>query len=266
VGSSPTRRTRIARQLRSKEEIARVLSLWNKGLKNQCEISRMTGIPRPTVRDWVTGKVPRSWLHQASCSGCGNERHDPERLPRGEYVYLLGMYLGDGYIVANAKGVYRLRIYLDMRYPGIISECAEAMRAVMPNNRVDVRQTRPTHNCMQVGSWSRSWPCLFPQHGPGMKHTRPIVLANWQKELVNRDPRPLIRGMIHSDGCRVINKSMAYEYLRYMFSNESRDIRNIFKDACNQLGIPYQQSRHNAISIARREGIEILDSFVGPKS
>ena len=176
------------------------------------------------------------------------------------------MYLGDGYINSVAKGVYRLRIYLDMRYPGIIGECADAMRAVMPVNRVDVRQTQKGHNCMQVGTYSRSLPCLFPQHGPGMKHTRPIVLADWQEDLVNQDPRPLIRGLIHSDGCRVINKSMGYEYLRYMFSNESRDIRNIFKDACNRLGIRYTQSRHNAISIARREGIEILDSFVGPKS
>ena len=99
-----------------------------------------------------------------------------------------------------------------------------------------------------------------------MKHTRPIVLAEWQQDLIDQDPRPLIRGLIHSDGCRVINKSMGREYLRYMFSNESMDIRNIFKAACDQLGIPYKQSRLNTISIARREGIEILDSFVGPKS
>jgi hypothetical protein len=249
------------------DEVARVLSLWNEGLTNQCEIARRTGIPRPTVRDWVMGKVPRSSRHRGgSCPACGNERHRFRRLSSPNYVYLLGMYLGDGYIVEMAKRVYRLRIYLDMRYPGIIRECANAMRAVMPDNRVDIRQTRPDNNCIQVGVYSRSLPCLFPQHGPGMKHTRRIVLADWQQHLIDQNPRPLIRGLIHSDGCRVINKSMGYEYLRYMFSNESRDIRNIFKDACNQLGIPYKQSRHNTISIARREGIEILDSFVGPKS
>jgi hypothetical protein len=176
------------------------------------------------------------------------------------------MYLGDGYIVATARGVFRLRIFLDMCYPAIIRECADAMSAVLPDNRVDVRQTRPDHNCMQVGSYSRSLPCLFPQHGPGMKHTRPIVLAEWQQDLINQDPRPLIRGLIHSDGCRVINKSMGYEYLRYMFVNASGDIRRIFTDACDQLEIPWRQSAYRTISIARREGIEILDSFVGPKS
>lgn len=176
------------------------------------------------------------------------------------------MYLGDGYIVGSRRGIYRLRIYLDMRYPNIIRECADAMTVVMPANRVDIRQTQPGHNCMQVGSWSRSWPCLFPQHGPGMKHTRPIVLADWQRDLIAQDPRPLIRGLIHPDGCRVINKSMGHEYLRYFFTNQSRDIRNIFKDGLNQLGVPYKQSRPNTISVARRQGIEILDSFVGPKS
>jgi hypothetical protein len=176
------------------------------------------------------------------------------------------MYLGDGYIVAMAKKVFRLRIYLDMRYPGIVRECADAMAAVMPRNRVDVRQTRPGHNCMQVGTYSRSLPCLFPQHGPGMKHTRRIVLADWQQHLIDEDPRPLIRGLIHSDGCRVINKSMGHEYLRYMFVNASADIREIFTDACDQLSIPWRQSAYRTISVARREGIEILDSFVGAKS
>jgi hypothetical protein len=187
-------------------------------------------------------------------------------LPQYLYGYLLGMYLGDGYIVAMPKRVYPLRVYLDMQYPRVISECAEAMEAVFPDNRVDIRQTYPTHNCVQVGVYSRSLPCLFPQHGPGMKHTRPIELADWQQRLVDEDPRPLIRGLLHSDGCRVINKSMGYEYLRYMFTNKSQDIRNIFKGALNQLDIPYKQSKYDTISIARREGIEILDGFVGPKS
>jgi hypothetical protein len=255
---------------RTKEEVALVLSLGGEGL-NHCEISRRTGIPRPTVRDWVNGKTPTGRRQSrtpgiSACDRCGHDRHDFRQLPRTDYVYLLGMYLGDGYINSTSRGVYRLRIYLDMRYPAIIGECADAMRAVMSGNHVDVRQTQKGHNCMQVGSYSRSLPCLFPQHGPGMKHTRSIVPADWQRSLVDQDPRPLLRGLIHSDGCRVINKSMGYEYLRYMFVNASPDIRGIFTDACDQLGIPWRQSAHRTISIARREGIEILDSFVSPKS
>jgi hypothetical protein len=176
------------------------------------------------------------------------------------------MYLGDGCIAGTDKGVHRLRIYLDMRYPNVVQECADAMRAVMPANRIGIRQTYPTVNCMQVGCYSRSWPCLFPQHGAGMKHTRRIVLTDWQWDLIRQDPRPLIRGLIHSDGCRVINKSMGRRYVRYQFVNASADIRRIFTGACDQLGIPWRQSAYRTISVSRRQGIGILDSFVGPKS
>jgi hypothetical protein len=44
--------------------------------------------------------------------------------------------------------------------------------------------------------------CLFPQHGPGRKHERPIVLAGWQQSITRRHPKQLIRGLIDSDGCR----------------------------------------------------------------
>jgi hypothetical protein len=59
--------------------------------------------------------------------------------------------------------------------------------------------------CTEVYSNSKHWPCLFPQHGPGKKHDREIKLEPWQQALVDIDPRPLIEGLIHSDGCRVLN-------------------------------------------------------------
>jgi hypothetical protein len=44
--------------------------------------------------------------------------------------------------------------------------------------------------CTEVTSFSKHWPCLFPQHGPGKKHERRIELTPWQQELVDLDPRP----------------------------------------------------------------------------
>jgi hypothetical protein len=44
--------------------------------------------------------------------------------------------------------------------------------------------------CTEVGSYSKHWPCLFPQHGPGKKHQRKIELTVWQQELVDLDPAP----------------------------------------------------------------------------
>jgi hypothetical protein len=92
------------------------------------------------------------------------------------------------------------------------------------------------------------------------------VFAHWQREIVTRHPKPLIRGLIHSDGCRVLNKSMGHVYLRYMFTNASADIRSIFCDACDELGISWRQPKERVISIARRDSVALLDTFVGPKS
>jgi hypothetical protein len=153
-----------------------------------------------------------------------------------------------------------------MRYEDLIDDWAGAVKTVMPDNAVNVVYGVGGGNCASIVCSSNSWPCLLPQHGPGRKHERPIAVTEWQQDLIDQDPRPLIAGLIHSDGCRFVNPSMGYRYLRYTFDNASADIRRIFCDACDQLGIPWRQPKERTISIARREGVEMLDSFIGPKS
>jgi hypothetical protein len=107
----------------------------------------------------------------------------------------------------------------------------------------------------------------------GVKHLRQIVLTEWQRDIVAKDPRPLIRGLLHSDGCRCTNTVhrklpsgvRTYSYPRYLFSNMSGDIQGIYTDALDQLGIAWRQNRFNSISVARREAVAALDVFVGPK-
>ena len=183
--------------MRSQEEVATVLDLVRTGL-NDCEISRRTGIPRGTIRDWRRGRRPNFERTRATCAVCvGN----PLALPQAAYTYLLGLYLGDGYLVAFPRAVYKLRITCADRYPDLIRQCEFAMTQILPNkvNRA-ARQ-----GCCDVYSLSKHWPCLFPQHGPGRKHERRIELAAWQQDLIDLDPRPLLRGLLHSDGCRVLN-------------------------------------------------------------
>jgi hypothetical protein len=118
-------------------------------------------------------------------------------------VYLLGLYLGDGTISAHPRAVYRLRITLDTKYPGIIGAAGSAMARVR-GGKISVQNFR-TQNCVEVHSYWKSWPCYFPQHGPAKKHERPIYLADWQHALVDRWPKELVRGLIHSDGHRFRN-------------------------------------------------------------
>jgi hypothetical protein len=252
------------------ERVREALALAAAG-STTSEIARLTGIPRGTVKDWVAGKLPSSLRNVgASCPACGHPAHCPDELP-AEYVYLRGLYLGDGCISTHRRGVHRLRIVLDGRYPGIIDECANAMALVMPRNRVSRQQrtgnfaTSSPHSHTEVHAYSKSWPCLFPQHGPGKKHERAIVLTDWQERLIDRDPRPLLRGLIHSDGCRFINTGRSWRHPRYVFNNYSDDIRRIFREACDRLGLHWTEAPHT-VYVSRVADVAVLDSFIGPKA
>lgn len=97
------------------------------------EVARLIGVPRSTVRDWLRGAIPRSarGSTDGECEQCGGAGHDFAALPR-EYMYLLGLYLGDGCISAHPRGVYRLRIFRDAAYPGIIRACEPRYRSSFP--------------------------------------------------------------------------------------------------------------------------------------
>lgn len=113
-------------------------------------------------------------------------------------------------------------------------------------------------------SYSKSWPCLFPQHGKGKKHERPIALTDWQRRLVAKWPKFLLRGLIHSDGCRFTNTGRKWRYARYAFDNRSADIRGIFCDACDQLGLRWTVSR-TTVYVSRMADVDRMDEFIGPK-
>jgi hypothetical protein len=254
--------------MRSIEEVREVLALVEQGL-NDCEIERQTGIPRRTILGWRHGRIPRIARTDApnGCSVCGHPRHDFLKLPSQAYTYLLGAYLGDGFIARHPR-TYRLTIYMDRSYPEIAGECVAAMNTVMPTSKAGVYRRR-SDRTDEINSYSRAWPCLFPQHGPGKKHQRPIALTDWQRLLVEADPRPLLRGLIHSDGSRHLNTirhpNKTYAYSRYEFTNLSDDIKRIFCWGCDLLGIEWRRMNAKSISIARRKSVTAMDAFVGPK-
>jgi hypothetical protein len=189
------------------------------------------------------------------------------------YCYLLGCYLGDGHITFKAPGAWTLRISCDPEYPRILEEIQTAMRTVFADRLP--RAFSPTGSAVRVISVSHpSVRDAFPQHGPGKKHERAIVLEAWQDRLSARHPEALIRGLIHSDGCRVTNtvrttlpsgRAAEYRYTRYFFSNLSADIRQIFRRHCALLGVHVTQSNPRNLSVSRRTSVEILDRHVGPK-
>ena len=254
----------------SPELILEILDRLERGERRQ-RVAAETGVPEETIRNWQRGRVPARARRVAegarSCARCGHEEHDFSALPGRPFAYLLGVYLGDGCLYEHSRGTWVLRITLDAAYPWIMISACDAIE--------DVRGRRPSvarhkrERCVTVTSYWKPWACAFPQHGPGRKHHRRVELANWQKDIVRAEPEAFLRGLIHSDGWRGLNrvkvKGRWYAYPRYQFSNRSDDIRTLFTDTCDSIGVQWRPWGRYHVSVARRDAVAQLDAFIGPK-
>jgi hypothetical protein len=83
--------------------------------------------------------------------------------------------------------------------------------------------------------------------------------------MVDRDPRPFIRGLIHSDGCRVVANDRGVASVRYHFSNLSGDIKRLYCKSLDALGVQWTRPCAKQIAVYRKASVAILDTFVGPK-
>ena len=251
--------------MRSSVQMAHARELLSHGLSTG-EVAAELGVPLSTVIRWRAG---------ATAAFGDRVQLLPWRPPHPlTYAYLLGVYLGDGHVTVRPAGRCWLRVFLDGAYPEVIDEVRVAIGLATLGRRVQTYPARDSRLVVLQCSWKR-WPVVFPQHGPGRKHERPIVLEDWQQEVVDAHPGAFVRGLIHSDGCRTVNRFTTklpsgrvaeYAYPRYFFSNLSADIRGLFCAACDRLGVRWTQSNARNISVSRRRSVAVLEEVVGPKT
>ncbi|GGV17158.1 helix-turn-helix domain-containing protein [Streptomyces spectabilis] len=257
----------------STEVRQKALTLLRGGARN-ADVARQLKVPVGTIGYWwhmdrsKRGECPGK--HEPKCPHC-----DGVALDEPAYAYLLGLYLGDGHIIQySGHRVPSLMITCTESWVGLMDLCEQAMRAVFPDNSVcRVRRT----GCSNVKVYSNHLWCMFPQHGPGRKHERTIALESWQQDIVDSYPWEFIRGLIHSDGCRVTNwttrivagERKRYEYPRYFFTNKSDDIRRLFTETLDKVGVGWTSLARGSdpfnISIARKASVALMDVYVGPK-
>lgn len=255
--------------IRSDETVASALAASDAGMRDADNAARH-GVAVKTIRRWrrlyqrrgLPRGQPQSSVPCPRCTGAS--------LDREAYAALLGWYLGDGHISTQRRGVYGLHIYNDQKYPAITQDVVGLMRRVKPGGRP---HTRLAPGCVVITVSWKHWPCLFPQHGPGRKHERQLGMTSWQWAIVEEHPAAFLRGLFHSDGCRVDNwatrivagEKKRYAYPRWQFSNRSEEILGWCGDALDLVGIPWRRSHRWVISVSRREAVETLDRLIGPK-
>ncbi|TQK70719.1 MULTISPECIES: transcriptional regulator [unclassified Nocardioides] len=229
------------------------------------------GVAIKTIRRWRRLYQRRGQARGQAHTSVPCPRCTDAELDHGSYAELLGWYLGDGHISRGRGAVWNLHVFNDEKYVVDNARLIDLMTRVKPGGRP---HTRMAPGCViTTVSWQH-WTCLFPQHGPGRKHERPIVLEDWQRAIVEDNPGPFLRGLFHSDGCRANNwtrrmvagRPKIYRYPRWQFCNASQDIRELCCWALDLVEIPWRQSNTRVISVSRRDAVARLDALVGLKT
>jgi hypothetical protein len=228
---------------------------------NDCDIARRLGVPRTTVRDWRNPRYNPKRAAPGPCPRCWLPGPRLEFAP-GDYAELLGIYLGDGHISAGPR-TQRLRVFLDAAHPTVVDETEALLACCFPENRVG-RARRHEGRMVVLSVHSRHLACLLPQHGPGKKHERRLILEPWQQALVDEAPWRFLRGCIRTDGCVFVNRTGRYEYLSYAFCNLSADLLDLFVWTCEALGLRPRRTARD-VRLNRREDVARLVEHVGLK-
>lgn len=234
------------------------------------ENAALHGVAVTTIRRWRReyqrrGKPRGGRNNSVPCPRC-----DDTSLDEPSYAELFGWYLGDGHISVHPRGYFGLHVFNHTKCVQLNDHVLELRRRVKPGGSPSIRPT----GCTIITGWWKHWPCLFPQHGPGRRHERVLELADWQRAIVESHPADFVRGLFHSDGCRVANwatrvvagEKRRYDYPRWQFVNESADMMRWCGEALDLLDVPWRQTNRRTLSVSRREAVERLDALIGVKA
>lgn len=99
-------------------------------------------------------------------------------------------------------------------------------------------------------------------------------MTAWQWAIVEHHPDAFLRGLFHSDGCRVLNTATrtvdgvrrTHTYPRWQFRNASTEILGWCGQALDLAGVAWRMSGARTLSVSTRDAVARLDALVGPKS
>jgi hypothetical protein len=95
------------------------------------ENARICDVSIASIRNWRSGRRHAVTERQRQCPRCNGRDMD-----ESAYAYLLGLYLGDGYISRGRRDVFALEIACCDDWPGLMAAARRAMSDVMPASSV----------------------------------------------------------------------------------------------------------------------------------
>ena len=240
------------------EEVRRALELHAEGVPT-AEVARRTAIPRSTIRYWLDRSLPYERRVSGSCQPCPFI----ERMPTGPDAYLLGLYLGDGCLSESvaACSAFASRWTRDTPASSTSAVGLWPFRSRTKWAGCSARDASRFTRTPSTGSVSfRSTASAPSICGPSCLHSGS-----------SRSPLTAIRTCFFEDSCssdgwRGTNRVPGgYEYPRYMFSNRSADIRQLFQAGCQRMAINCRPTGKWQVAVSRRKDVARMDVFIGTK-
>lgn len=212
------------------------------------EIAKYLNLDRSTVRKYsIFSRYPESISYNLNTIPTDKIKY---------YAYLLGLYLGDGYINKTER-TYRLRLALNsVHHLDVIERAKKRLGMIFPNNKIGIVNVTGS-NCINLSVYSSSLVNLFPQHGVSFKHTRSINITDEQEKIIHEYKDYLLCGLHDSDGCKYTDRGNEY----YQFTNISNDIISIYLNCLSKNDIKYRLYPKN-VRVRRKEDVEKIASIL----
>ena len=232
------------------------------------------GIPYTTIKNWITrGSVPYSVVSNYDRAKEKRTLYDyisntdPKELIKStlgfqNYSYLLGAYLGDGWITKQTTQM-KFCICKDRSRQTILDFWRRLLSKI---GTVSTFHRKSNCDVLKI-ALPLEFMNIFPQSGDGFKNLRCVELVSWQYEII--DYKFLLLGLFHTDGsCYKPTPTSAK--LVYEFSNTSMDVIKIYKQCLENLGIPFSEydiKRKTPAKriVARGETAKRMFSLIGTK-
>jgi hypothetical protein len=219
-------------QRKTEQEVREIVRLHKDGI-SQNKIHKILGFDRTTIRQIL--KDPEDYIKKSI------PEFNLDNIDRQSYAFILGVYLGDGCISkTHRQNVFKIRIFCDAKYVNILNEITKSLEIIFPNSKT-LKRNHTSVNCIEIYLYSSHILKLFPQHGLGRKHERPIVLEDWQREIIDEYNVEFLKGLIYTDGS--FYYSGKYEYCN--FTNKSMDIMNLCSESMKKLNINHKIREKN---------------------